>query len=188
MFSWALLPWSGGSMKWGNLPKLGLLSSTCYKNSYRWRGFSSDRRWRHLQGGSRPVIFDDIYESGFLPTGLPYRVWTSMAPLFGQMEGGDSLLCNVSVGIVWVTFLWLSRTDVKFKVIQVPMDSLKTTILFLNFYRLYLSHMNLHLARISVVIGISFFFFTTPATSEVIRIGSPCIHGPNPKWNIKKER
>ena len=43
------------------------LLSTCFNNSYRWRGFNSHRRQRHLQGGSRPVIFYDIYKSGFLP-------------------------------------------------------------------------------------------------------------------------
>ena len=41
-----------------------LLLSTCY-NSCRWRGFKSNRR--QLQGGSRPVNFEDIYESNFLP-------------------------------------------------------------------------------------------------------------------------
>ena len=43
---------------------LARLHSTCY-NNYRWRGFNSDRR--QLQVGSRPVNFDDTYESGFLP-------------------------------------------------------------------------------------------------------------------------
>ena len=62
-----LLPWRGGAAKCGMLPKLGLLASTCYNNRYRRRGFNSDRRRRHLQGGNKPVIFNDIYESSFLP-------------------------------------------------------------------------------------------------------------------------
>ena len=41
-----------------------------------------------MQGGSRPVNFYDIYEYGFH---LHYGVWTSMAPLFGGMEGGIPL-------------------------------------------------------------------------------------------------
>ena len=41
------------------------------------------------------------------------------------------------------------------------MDSLKTSMLFLNLYSLYLSHINLHLPGIAVIIGISFVFFST---------------------------
>ena len=74
--------------------------------------------------------------------------------------------CNV--GIVWVTFLRLRRTDIKSKVNQVPMGSLKTSILFLNLYRLYLSHMNLHLPGIAVIIVISFFYFSTPADIRLL--------------------
>ena len=54
-------------MKCGKLPKLALLSFTCYNNSHRGREFNRDRRRRHLLGGSRPLNFDNIYKSSFLP-------------------------------------------------------------------------------------------------------------------------
>ena len=64
---------------------LACLLSPCY-NNYRRRWFNRNRR--QLQGGSRPVNFAYIYESGFYPH---YWVWTLTAPLFGRMEGVDSM-------------------------------------------------------------------------------------------------
>ena len=79
-------------MKRGTLPKLGLLALTCY-NSYRRRGFNSNRR--QLQGGSRPVNFDNIYESGFLSTLRSFN----LNGTFVLVDGGG-----------WLAFIqWLRR-------------------------------------------------------------------------------
>ena len=99
---------------------------------------------RHLQGGNRPVIFDDTYESRFLP-GPHYEVWISRAPLFGQMEGDDSPYAMLN----WHCSGKPSKTSLDRHKHQGPLSSL----LFLNLYNLYPSHMNLHLPRIAVIIG-----------------------------------
>ena len=57
--------------------------------------FTSNRRWRqrYFQDGSRPVIFEAIYESGFLPS---FRSWISIGTSV-WVNGEDRLpLCNVA--------------------------------------------------------------------------------------------
>ena len=96
-------------MKCGIIPKLGSLAFYLLQQLQVER-FNRDRR--QLQGGSRPVNFDDIYESGFLPAlqSLDLNgtfVWVD--------RGGDYPLYNLEVGIVWVSFLRLCQTDVKLR-------------------------------------------------------------------------
>ena len=101
---------------------LARLLSTCYNNSYRRRGFNRDRRQRHLLAGL-----------WYLRIRFFTCTWTPMAPLFGQVEEGDSPYAMFKSAL----FEFLSkliRTDVKAKVIQVPMGSLKTSIMFHNLY------------------------------------------------------
>ena len=83
------------------LLKLALHASTCYNNRNRGRGFNRDSRWRPLQGGSKPVIFDDIYKSGFLPA---LRSLDLNCTFFWANGGGCFPLCNVKLTLIGLTF------------------------------------------------------------------------------------
>ena len=91
-----------------------------------------------------------------------------MAPLFEQWVGVDSFLCNVLKS----TLLRLpSRVREKWhKTCGKPgpnYGTLNPSILFLNLFNLYLSHMNLYLPGIADFIGL-FFCFWTRATFETL--------------------
>ena len=84
---------------------------------------------------------------------LHYKVWISMAPLFGQMEGCDSTYAMLSQHCS----AYPSTTTSDRRKIRGSLASL----LFLNLYNLYPSHMILHLPEIAVLIGfflILYFF------------------------------
>ena len=111
------------------------------------------------------MVFNDIYESGFLPIlqSLDLNgtfVWAN--------GGGWFPLCNVKSALFELNFQTLSD----WHKIRGPLASL----LFLNLYNLYPSHMNLHLPGMAVLIG--FLCSSIPqATAEFIGLGSLCIHG-----------
>ena len=103
-----------------------------------------------------------------------YEVWISRAPLFGQMEGDDSPYAMLN----WHCSGKPSKTSLDRHKHQGPLSSL----LFLNLYNLYPSHMNLHLPRIAVISVLLY-----PATAEVIGLGSPCIQGSHPRKTSRQK-
>ena len=107
-----------------------------------------------------------------------YEVWISRAPLFGQMGGDDSPYAMLN----WHCSGKPSKTPLDRHKHQGPLSSL----LFLNLYNLYPSHMNLHLPKIAVIIG---FLCSSilRATAEVIGLGSPCIHGSHPRKTSRQK-
>ena len=71
------------------LPNIILRAFNLFQTDIGGDNFTSNRRWRqrYFQDGHRPVIFDAIYESGFLVL-IGTSVWVS---------GEDRLpLCNVT--------------------------------------------------------------------------------------------
>ena len=69
-----------------------------FQTDIRGDNFTSNRRWsqRYFQDESRPVIFDAIYKSGFLPA---FRSWISIGTSV-WVNGEDRLpLCNVALSL-----------------------------------------------------------------------------------------
>ena len=76
------------------LPNIILRAFNLFQTDIGGDNFTSNRRWRqrYFQDGSRPVIFDAIYESGFLPA---FQSWISIGTSV-WVNGEDRLpLCNV---------------------------------------------------------------------------------------------
>ena len=104
---------------------------------YIGRWFNNTRRQVETIVWKKPGCnFAFIYLSGFFPL---YGIWTSMGPLFGEVEGGGGLLSlfNVSRSAL---FRFPSRPS----------------FLFLNLCSLYLSHMNLYLPVLQISLDLIF--------------------------------
>ena len=65
-----LWPWRGGAERRDTLPNIRSHAFNLFHTDIGGDDFTSDTRWRqrYFQDEHRPVIFDSIYETGFLPT------------------------------------------------------------------------------------------------------------------------
>ena len=106
-----LQPWRGGTERRDTLPNIRLHAFNLFLTDIGGDDFTNDMRWRqrYFQDGRRPVIFDAIYESGFLPALRSldidwHSVWVSVTGHLCPRTGDEGFIILQSYKTINNTF------------------------------------------------------------------------------------